>query len=92
MLGLKARTTTPGLIIYFMCMGILLVCLSVYYVCAWCQWMLEEEVGFPATGVTGGCDRHMDAGNLGPLQKQQALLILSLGHLFSPSFRLFNFQ
>lgn len=36
-----------------MYMGGLLTCMSIYYLCAWCQKRSEEGVGFLGTGVTG---------------------------------------
>lgn len=39
----------------FICMGILSVCLYVYYICAWCLWKSEESKGFPEIGVKDGC-------------------------------------
>lgn len=35
-------------------MYVLFASMHVRYVSAWCQWALEEDIGFPGTGVTNG--------------------------------------
>lgn len=46
----------------FMCMGVLPTCMSVYQLCAWCPWRLEEDIRSPGTEITVvSC--YIDAGN-----------------------------
>lgn len=39
-----------------MCMGVLLVCMSVHHMCAWCPQNSEEGIESPVIGVTYGCE------------------------------------
>jgi hypothetical protein len=41
---------------YFMCVGILLVCMSLYHVCAVSSDTRREGVRFPGTAVTEHCE------------------------------------
>lgn len=43
-------------------MSVLLACIYVRHVFAWCLWGSEEGVGFPGTGVML-VSHHVDAGN-----------------------------
>ena len=66
------------------------VCLNVYLVHFWCSLWLGNGTGSPGIGVTDGCGSSCGLWepNLGPLQKQQVLLITEpfLESLFFPSF------
>lgn len=36
--------------------SVLPVYMSVHHMCTWCHWKPEEEgIGFPRTGIVGGC-------------------------------------
>lgn len=67
----------PGVALFLMCMSVLSLCTSVYYVCTWCPRRLEEEAESPRTvvsdsyGLPCGCWEF----NLGPLEEQPALLV-----------------
>ena len=55
--------------IYFICMGVLLACMSADHVSAWCcSWKPEGSLGSPTTGVSDGreppCVAHMHTGFL----------------------------
>lgn len=58
-----------------MCMGVFLAGMSVQHLCARCLRKPERGVGSPATGVTDGCELHMNAGNQtgGPLEELPVL-------------------
>lgn len=57
---------------YFMCVGVLFVCLSVYNMCAWfLQW--PEDVGSPRTGVTRWLEAIMWEQTWVPCQAASAL-------------------
>lgn len=43
-------------------MGVLLVHMFVYYVCAWCQKRPEEGIGFPGTEITDSCELGIEPG------------------------------
>ena len=55
-----------------MCMGVLLPCMSMYCVLAWCWWRPEEAIRSPGTGVTDGCEQLCGCwdSNPNPLKKQ----------------------
>ena len=55
-------------------MGVLLLCISMYYVCTCCPWKPEEEVEFLIAGVTDGCELPYvyRESNLSPLRAAKA--------------------
>lgn len=69
-----------------MYVGDLLTCMSVYYLCAWCQKRPEEGVGFLGTGVTGSYEPPCGCYELdsGPLEQQPCSPLLSCLHSPSP--------
>jgi hypothetical protein len=64
----------------FICFIVLLECVSVYHMCAWCPWKSEEALGSPWTGImdTSEMSRGCWKLNLGPMQKQVSHLSHSL--------------
>lgn len=50
--------------------SVLLACMSVHYLCAWCQWRSEEVVRVPGTGVVAGCEP--PRGQLGTVPRSSA--------------------
>lgn len=46
-----------------MCTNVMPVCMSVYHIHSWCLHKLKEDVKYPGTGVTDGCELHVGAGN-----------------------------
>lgn len=56
-------------------MSVLLVCLYVYHMFAWCERRSEVGITSPGNGVTGGCEITCWCWelNLDPLQDQQVL-------------------
>lgn len=69
-------------ICYFMCLGVLLECLSV---CVPCVCIVCGGTGASGTEVTNACELPYRCGksNLGSLEKQ---LVLSVGPCLQPSF------
>lgn len=61
-------------------MSVLLACMSVHLLCAWCQQRPEEGVGFLGTRVTDGCEPPGGFWELDsrPLQEQQGFLSAEL--------------
>lgn len=57
-------------------MSILLVCMSVHHMCAYCPWRTGEDIRFSRTKATGVCEplcRYQES-NLDPLAEQPVLL------------------
>lgn len=52
----KPYIFTAYLLFIFMCVDILPECASVYHICVWYQWWLEEGVAVPATRVSDVCE------------------------------------
>jgi hypothetical protein len=42
--------------IYLMCMSVLLKCMYVHHVCAWCLRKAEEDIESPEVGIVNGCE------------------------------------
>jgi hypothetical protein len=63
-----------------MLMGILLACMFVCHICAWCLKRLEEGIKSPGTGVTDDCEPSCGywESNLGPLEEQLVPLTTEL--------------
>lgn len=63
-------------LIYVMCMVVLLVCFSVFHLCAWYLQRPEEGVESPRTRLTDACELSCMYWklNLGHLEVRQVLL------------------
>lgn len=48
---------------YFICMSVLLTCMSPYHPCTWCFWRSEEGLRSPRTGVLNAVSLLVGAGN-----------------------------
>ena len=61
----------------FMCMSVLLACMTVYHMHVWCPQESEDVIGSPETGVADCCKTPYRCWelNLGLLQEQQVFLI-----------------
>jgi hypothetical protein len=44
------------MLLYFIHMNVLLACMAVYHVHAWCLWEPEKGIGCPGVGVTDSCN------------------------------------
>jgi hypothetical protein len=69
--------------IYFYCVNVLPVCLSVCYVHTWSLWRSEEGIRYSGTGIIGSCGPLCECWEWNPGPLQEELVLLS--HLSSPA-------
>lgn len=55
-----------------MCMGVLPACMSMFHMCAWGLWILEEDAGFPGTGIDTDVSHHTHVENLGLCKSERS--------------------
>lgn len=75
---------------YFICVGILPVCISVHHMHALCPWRSEDGIESSGTGLTDGCDPPCGCWELNtdPLEEKPVLLTPEL--LLQPPHALFS--
>lgn len=63
--------------ICFMCISVLLTCMSGHHVCAWCSQRLEEDIRSPRTRSIDSCDHPCGCreSHMGSLEQQPVFLI-----------------
>lgn len=65
--GVQGMDRAKKIIYYYyfsfsICMNVLLACIYVYYVYAWCMWRTKEGTRSLENGITGGCEPLWELG------------------------------